>query len=220
MAKNVLPVDFQDDILTEDMDGRRRYKMITNADGTVSFVDATEYTQVGNNFGQAQINATNEAVNESADKNKIIDTKADLMANTQAGMIAGASAVKAAVSELTEKRTITPTPIKELALANFKCSVKTGNVNINGQIMCSGSSAVQMKNGKDLLVGLPKPADGMIVFHAIPWNNNQAASNNLNIPLRLCISADGKMCSYFPSALEQISVGMPISINVSYFTND
>ena len=105
-------------------------------------------------------------------------------------------------------------------MANFKCSVKTGNVNINGQIMCSDSSAVKMENGKDLLVGLPKPADGMIIFHAIPWNNNQAASNNLNIPLRLCISADGKMCSYFPSALEQISVGMPISINVSYFTND
>lgn len=103
MAKNVLPVDFQDDILTEDMDGRRRYQMITNADGTLSLVDVTEYTQVGSNFGQAQINATNEAVNESADKNKIIDTKADLMANTQAGMIAGALAVKAAVSELTEK---------------------------------------------------------------------------------------------------------------------
>ena len=103
MAKNVLPVDFQDDILTEDMDGRRKYQMITNADGTVSFVDVTEYTQVGSNFGQAQINATNEAVNESADKNKIIDTKADLMANTQAGMIAGALAVKEAVSELNEK---------------------------------------------------------------------------------------------------------------------
>ena len=104
MAKNVLPVDFQDDILSEDMDGRRKYQMITNADGTVSFVDVTEYTQVGSNFGQAQINATNEAVNESADKNKIIDTKADLMANTQAGMIAGAMAVKEAVSELNEKR--------------------------------------------------------------------------------------------------------------------
>ena len=112
MAKNVLPVDFQDDILSEDMDGRRKYQMITNADGTVSFVDVTEYTQVGSNFGQAQINATNEAVNESADKNKIIDTKADLMANTQAGMIAGASAVKAAVSELTEKREWTKVSFK------------------------------------------------------------------------------------------------------------
>ena len=103
MAKNVLPVDFQDDILTEDMDGRRRYQMITNADGTVSFVDVTEYTQVGSNFGQAQINATNEAVNESADKNKIIDSKEDLLANTQAGMMAGALAVKEIRSELNEK---------------------------------------------------------------------------------------------------------------------
>ena len=129
MAKNVLPVDFQDDILTEDMDGRRRYKMITNADGTVSFVDATEYTQVGNNFGQAQINATNEAVNESADKNKIIDTKADLMANTQAGMIAGASAVKAAVSELTEKMYVPEVIGKVIYTGNVDTTFKLKRTN-------------------------------------------------------------------------------------------
>ena len=104
MAKNVLPVDFQDDILSEDMNGRRKYQMITNADGTVSFVDVTEYTQVGSNFGQAQINATNAAVNESADKNKIIDDKDDLVANSQAGMIAGALAVKAIRDELNNNR--------------------------------------------------------------------------------------------------------------------
>ena len=103
MAKNVLPVDFQDDILSEDMNGRRKYQIITNADGTVSFVDVTEYTQVGSNFGQAQINATNAAVNESADKNKIIDDKDDLVANSQAGMIAGALAVKAIRDELNNK---------------------------------------------------------------------------------------------------------------------
>ena len=57
MAKNVLPVDFQDDILAESMNGRRKYQMITNSDGTVSFVDVTEYTQVGSNFGQAQVKA-------------------------------------------------------------------------------------------------------------------------------------------------------------------
>ena len=78
MAKNTLPEDFKDDILAESMNGRRRYQMISNADGTVSFVDVTEYSQVGSNFGQAQINATNVAVNESADKNKIIDSKEDL----------------------------------------------------------------------------------------------------------------------------------------------
>lgn len=103
MAKNVLPVDFQDDILAESMNGRRKYQMITNSDGTVSFVDVTEYTQVGSNFGQAQVNATNEAVNESADKNKIIDDKDDLVANSQAGMMAGALAVKAIREELNQK---------------------------------------------------------------------------------------------------------------------
>ena len=102
MAKNTLPEDFKDDILSESMNGRRRYQMISNADGTVSFVDVTEYSQVGSNFGQAQINATNVAVNESADKNKIIDSKEDLLANTQAGMMAGALAVKEIRSELNE----------------------------------------------------------------------------------------------------------------------
>ena len=98
----MLPVDFQDDILAESMNGRRKYQMITNSDGTVSFVDVTEYKQVGSNFGQAQVNATNEAVNESADKNKIIDDKDDLVANSQAGMIAGALAVKAIREELNQ----------------------------------------------------------------------------------------------------------------------
>ena len=110
MAKNVLPVDFQDDILAESMNGRRKYQMITNSDGTVSFVDVTEYTQVGSNFGQAQVNATNEAVNESAYKNKIIDDKDDLVANSQAGMMAGALAVKAIREELNQNMFTKVTP--------------------------------------------------------------------------------------------------------------
>lgn len=119
MAKNVLPVDFQDDILSEGMNGRRKYQMITNADGTVSFVDVTEYTQVGSNFGQAQINATNAAVNESADKNKIIDDKDDLVANSQAGMIAGALAVKAIRDELNNNI--------------FSCKISVYSVDVNNQ---------------------------------------------------------------------------------------
>lgn len=75
MAKNVLPVDFQDDILAESMNGRRKYQMITNSDGTVSFVDVTEYTQVGSNFGQAQVNATNEAVMRARTRIKSLTTK-------------------------------------------------------------------------------------------------------------------------------------------------
>ena len=67
MAKNMLPVDFRDDILSENMNNRRRYQMINNSDGTVSLVDVTEYEQVGSVFGQAQINAICAAVNGLTD---------------------------------------------------------------------------------------------------------------------------------------------------------
>lgn len=60
-----LPVNFKDDILDASMNGKRRYQLISNSDGTYSLEDVTEYTQEGSNFGAAQINATNTAVNES-----------------------------------------------------------------------------------------------------------------------------------------------------------
>lgn len=221
MAKNVLPVDFQDDILTEDMDGRRKYQMITNADGTVSFVDVTEYTQVGSNFGQAQINATNEAVNESADKNKIIDTKADLMANTQAGMIAGALAVKEAVSELNEKTTITPTPITGLEFTPATSFVKGGVAYLNCQLSNKTTVSIDMTNGKVLANGFPVPYKKQQVYtEAIPWNNEYLGSDAKTTPLRLCINANGQLCSFYPSTKEKITVGMPICINMSYPVED
>lgn len=94
MAKNTLPVNYKDDILNSTMDGKRRYRMITNSDGTVSFEDVTTYDQVGSNFGAAQLNAANTAVNASADSNKIIDDLSTIAANTQEGYMAGALAVK------------------------------------------------------------------------------------------------------------------------------
>lgn len=100
MAKANLPVNFKDDILKENMNGKRRFNMIQNSDGTVSFEDVTEYTQVGSTFGAAQINATNEAVNNAADASKIIDSLETIKANTQSGYIAGALAVKALSSNL------------------------------------------------------------------------------------------------------------------------
>lgn len=65
MAKSTLPVNFKDDVLASSMGGKRRYQLIHNSDGTVSLEDATTYTQVGSNFGAAQVNATNTAVNAS-----------------------------------------------------------------------------------------------------------------------------------------------------------
>ena len=100
MAKANLPVNFKDDILKENMNGKRRFNMIQNIDGTVSFEDVTDYTQVGSTFGAAQINETNEAVNNAADASKIIDDLDTIKANTKAGYIAGALAVKALSSNL------------------------------------------------------------------------------------------------------------------------
>ncbi len=113
MAKQTLPVNFQDDIMSDSMDGKRKYRMIQNADGTVSFEDVTTYDQVGSIFGMAQINATNTAVNASADASKIIDDPDAIAANTQAGYIAGALALKEVSANL---RTIVlwenPDPVK------------------------------------------------------------------------------------------------------------
>lgn len=93
MAKQTLPVNFKDDILASSMGGKRRYNLIQNSDGAYSLEDVTEYTQTGSDFGAAQMNQTNKAVNESCDKANVIDDLDDIMANQASGMIAGAKAV-------------------------------------------------------------------------------------------------------------------------------
>lgn len=59
-----LKTTYKDDVLNTSANEKRKYNMITNEDGTVSLVDATDYSQVGDSFGAADINATNEKVNE------------------------------------------------------------------------------------------------------------------------------------------------------------
>lgn len=64
MADTTLKTDYKDDVLDTSKNTQRKYQMIQNDDGTVSFVDVTEYSQVGDSFGAADINATNEAVSD------------------------------------------------------------------------------------------------------------------------------------------------------------
>lgn len=59
-----LKIDYKDDVLNTEVNERRKYQMIQNDDGTVSFVDVTDYSQVGDSFGAVDINATNEKCNE------------------------------------------------------------------------------------------------------------------------------------------------------------
>lgn len=93
MAKQTLPTNFVDDIFAPSANGKRKFTITDNGDGTYEIEDVTEYAQTGSDFGAGQINATNQAVNESCDKANVIETMDDIVANHASGMIAGAKAV-------------------------------------------------------------------------------------------------------------------------------
>ena len=62
---------YKDDILNTEKNSMRKYRMINNSDGTVSFEDVTSYTQVGDLFGAADVNAITSQVNKLSDKKNI-----------------------------------------------------------------------------------------------------------------------------------------------------
>lgn len=59
-----LKTNYVDDVLDTTKNQLRKYQQIQNDDGTVSFFDVTEYTQVGTSFGAKDINDTNAAIND------------------------------------------------------------------------------------------------------------------------------------------------------------
>lgn len=63
MAIN-LPTNYKDDVLDTSKNERRKFNIINNEDGTVSFEDVTEYTVEGSTFGAMDINNTNGKVNK------------------------------------------------------------------------------------------------------------------------------------------------------------
>jgi hypothetical protein len=63
MVKN-LSTNFKDDIINTDVNERRKYRMVQNDDGTVSFEDVTDYLQEGNPFGGKEINNANKEFNQ------------------------------------------------------------------------------------------------------------------------------------------------------------
>lgn len=62
--KMALKVNYVDDILNTSKNTKRKYNMIQNSDGTVSFEDVTDYKQVGDSFGSADVNAQNKEINK------------------------------------------------------------------------------------------------------------------------------------------------------------
>ena len=56
----MLRTDYQDDVF----EGRRKYTMVNNQDGTVSLIDATVYSVEGDNYGASEINEQNDVINK------------------------------------------------------------------------------------------------------------------------------------------------------------
>ncbi len=121
------------------------------------------------------------------------------------------------ITDLNEKSTITPTPITGLEFSPATFFTKAGVAYLNIQLSNRTTSPISMENGKVLASGFPIPYKKQQVYtEAIPWNNGFLGSDAKTTTLRLCINGSGQLCSYFPSKNEQISVGMPICINMAY----
>lgn len=72
-----LRTDYKDDILDLTQNTKRKYRMVTNADGTVSFEDMTVYSQIGDSFGAAELNEIANVVNEGG-SNMYYDPATDI----------------------------------------------------------------------------------------------------------------------------------------------
>lgn len=73
-----LKTNYVDDVLDTTKNQLRKYQQIQNDDGTVSFVDVTEYTKVGTPFGAKDINDTNAAINDVNGKLAMLDGSSKL----------------------------------------------------------------------------------------------------------------------------------------------
>ena len=89
-----LPTNLKDDILDSSVNTRRKYRMIENEDGTYSFEDVTEYSQVGDEYGAGLINETNRQVNARVEKAVVVRDLDTIGAITQPGFIPDALALK------------------------------------------------------------------------------------------------------------------------------
>lgn len=86
-----LKTDFKDDILS-DSNISRKYQMTQNADGTVSFRDATDYSQLGTVYGAKEVNEERETINGIIDKT--LSSLDQVEGTTEKGFYVDALAVK------------------------------------------------------------------------------------------------------------------------------
>lgn len=62
-----LKTNYKDDVLDASVNTTRKYKQISNSDGTISLTDSTVYTQNGDSYGSADVNTANKHINSLVD---------------------------------------------------------------------------------------------------------------------------------------------------------
>lgn len=181
MAKITLPTNYRDDILNSSAEGKRKYVMSYNQDGTVSFEDVTPYEQVGSDFGAGDINTANEAINESFDKNKLVKDLDTINALTEEGFAPDALAVKQLNDSLENKtkwrlytgNVATSTSlatITELNLLRDEIEEIFAIVNVGGNIYSVTIPFIALSTNTDLYIRLGDSSDKLKIL----WSNHNS----------------------------------------------
>lgn len=135
-----LPTNFKDDILNTSVNSKRKYRMINNSGGTVSFEDATEYRQTGSDFGAGQINATNDAINKIYSERILSLEEVALV--TEPGFFVDAMVVSELIDKLKDTEWIS---VLSTTNVTVKYRVKNGLVTVVGQN--SGNNSYKIPDG-------------------------------------------------------------------------
>ena len=167
MEKITLPTNYRDDILNSSAEGKRKYIMSYNQDGTVSFEDVTPYEQVGSDFGAGDINTANEAINESFDKNKLVKDLDTINALTKEGFAPDALAVKQ-LNESLEELKNKPTFSYELLATCTSTTTKSFTVkslaNYNKVLFVFTNNVGQIQANCEIPTGLFKTNSVQLFF--------------------------------------------------------
>lgn len=207
MAKQILPTDFKDDVLSEGALNRRKYVMISNGDGTVSFDDVTDYFQRGSTFGAAQVNQTNEAVNNSVGYDDIVDN----FLSDATDLPASARTVKELNEKLTYSSGTGNRYTQNVSETDFECIYhKYGRV-------CTVRFAIKplqnIASGGDaiLVTGLPVPAGTQYVGLPIIDPTGKVERGNL------AISDAGNLVNWYGYGLKS---GEFVKGGITYITKE
>lgn len=245
MAKEALSTDFKDDILSESMGGKRRWVMIDNGDGTVSFEDATTYDQTGSAFGQATLNAITRAVNESMDKAAVIKTLEDVNAVTEEGYVPDALVAKELNKKIEDRDASFRDGLSQIATSITDMGVTTAS-NASPETMASnikklvstlsssnqitsGNAGGYAENSPTVTLTYTATKECYVMVHLSAYYHNSGGSSTFTISGGTIIMDTGKKGTYssaYQLTLVKLSKGTKLTMtaknagNISYSSRE